>query len=132
MAALITAGFLFIFAGCTVLTPAVLAGPAGAALNALVTSALFISAVAALVLGLALLTAWYLVCSKMPGYDFCDTLHEVMTGIAWIIVVQTALAAVLFAFGGIGCIIGWVLTMGMWGTILAYLQLLKNAAGCPH
>jgi hypothetical protein len=130
MAALIVSGILFIIAGCTVLTPAVLAGPVGVALNALVTSGLFIAAVIALVLGLALLALWYLVCSKLPNYDFCATLNEVMTSIAWIILVQSALAFALFAFGGLGCLIGLVFTWGSWGTVLASLQLLSNAAGC--
>lgn len=127
MAALIAAGILFIIAGCTVLTPLVLAGPAGAALNALVSSALFIAAVATLVVGLALLTWWYLVCSKLPGYRFCATLHQVMTGIAWIVVAQSLLAIGLSVVGGVGCLIGMLLMWASWGTVLAYLQLLDDA-----
>ncbi len=130
MAALIASGILFILAGCSILTPAVLAGPVGVVLNALVTSDLFIAAVFFLVVGLALLVAWYLVCARLPNYDFCATLNEVMTCIAWIILVQSALALLLFLFGGLGCLIGLVFTWGSWGTVLASLQLLSNAAGC--
>jgi hypothetical protein len=130
MAALIASGILFIIAGCTVLTPAVLAGPVGVALNALVTSGLFIAAVIALVLGLALLALWYLVCSRLPNYDFCVTLNEVISAIAWIVLVQFTFALILFLFGGLGCLIGLVFTFGSWGTVLAVLELLKNPAGC--
>jgi hypothetical protein len=130
MAVLIAAGILFIIAGCTVLTPAVLAGPVGVALNALVTSGLFIAAVIALGLGLALLTVWHLVCSRLPNFDFCATLNEVMSFIALIIFLQSALAIALFLLGGLGCLIGLVFTWGSWGTVLAFLQLLRNAAGC--
>jgi hypothetical protein len=131
MVALITSGVLFIIAGCSILTPAVLAGPVGVALTALLTSGLFIAAVVALALGLALLTLWYLVCSRLPNYDFCATLNEAIIAIAWIILVQSALALILFALGGLGCLIGLVFTFGSWGTVLAVLQLLKNPAGCP-
>ena len=43
---------LFFLAGCLVLTPAVLAGPIAAAAELLLASALFIAALAAMVLGL--------------------------------------------------------------------------------
>jgi hypothetical protein len=132
MAAFIASCILFIVSGCTVLTPAVLAGPFGAALSLLVASTLFGYAVTALLLCLALLTAWYLVCSKLPGYHFCATLHQLITAISWIIIAQSALAVGLSLIGGLGCLVGLVFAWTSWGTVLAYLQILSNAAGCPH
>jgi hypothetical protein len=130
MVLLILAGVLFIFAGCTILTPDELLFPAGVWIHALISSTLFLVALTALILGLILLAIWYGICSKLPGYSFCATIKQVITSVAWIVAAQTALGALLFAFGGLGCLIGLLLTWGSWGAVLAYLTLLKNAAGC--
>ncbi len=131
MAALIASGLLFFIAGCTVLTPTVLAGPLVAAMNALFASALFIAAVVLLALSLFLLTIWYLVCSKLPSYDFCATLHQVIIFIAWVILLQIALGFALALAGDIGCLIGLVFTFASWATVNNYLILLEEAT-CSH
>jgi PKD domain-containing protein len=132
MASLVAAGLLFIIAGCVVLTPAILAGPMAAALQLLVSSALFLTALGFLAAGLALLTTWFIVCAHMPGYHFCAVLHQVKTAIAWIILSQTVLALGLFLIAGWGCLIGLGFTWTAYGTVLAYLQLIGNWAGCRH
>lgn len=133
VAAMVAAIILFFLAGCMVLTPAVLAGPIAAAIQALISSALFKAALSAALLGYILLTLWYLLCGRWQRKaDVCDILHELMTFISWIIAIQTALAFALALMGAIGCLIGWLITFVYWSTILAYLQLLKNAKGCPH
>jgi hypothetical protein len=130
IATLVTALVLFFLAGCFVLTPAVLAGPIAAAAQLLLSSALFIAAVAAMTLGLLLLALWYAICHRMPGYHFCHELKEIILVLSWIIAVQSVFAIAMALVGSWGCLIGLVLTGAYYGTVLAYLELLKNAAGC--
>ncbi len=130
IAALISAVVLFFLAGCLVLTPAVLAGPIVAIVEALVSSALFIAGLAALALAVVLLALWYAICHKMPGYHFCHELNEVILALATIVALQTALSIFLALTGSFGCLIGLLLNLTIYGTILAYLELLRHWAGC--
>jgi hypothetical protein len=54
------------------------------------------------------------------------------TAVAWIVVAQATLALGLSLLGGLGCLVGFFFTWTTWGTVLAYLNILNNAAGCSH
>ncbi len=128
--ALLAAAVLALIAGC-ILPAAVATGPVGAILTALASSALFLSAVASLAAGLVLLALWYFVCSKLPGNHFCSELTQLKNIISGIILAQTAVGIALGIAGDPGCFVGAVLTLGVYGTVLAFLQLIGSAAGCP-
>ncbi len=130
-ASILTAFVLFFLAGCIVLTPDVLAGGYTAIVHALLAAAIFKEALVAAAAGLVFLTLWYLFCSKFKA-DFCDTLYSVKTALAWFIAVLAVLTGYLVIAQDWGCLIGLAVTFVYWGTVLAYLNLIYQWAGCHH
>ena len=57
-------------------------------------------------------------------------MNEIIIVLAGIIAVQSLFAIVLAFTGSFGCLIGLVLSWVYYGTVLAYLELLKHQAGC--
>jgi hypothetical protein len=122
MIALAVSGALFIYAGCTAQgdTP-------GAILGFILASALFSAAIVFLVLSVALFVIWFLICSKLPNYDFCGTLHHVISTIRWITIIQFWLAVAMISAGQIGCFMGLILSWGSWSAVLEHLEQFDDA-----
>lgn len=117
LAAIAAAAVLLVVAGCT-----------GDPLT-------WAAAVATALLGLILLTTWFLVCAKVQT-DFCEILNKLIDIFAMIVAIQSIILAILgilelLGLGlPLGCLIGVLVTWGYYGTILGYLVLIKNWTDC--
>lgn len=101
--------------------------------NVIVIVLAVIAAVAALVA----LYAWFRICSKIDS-DFCAKLDELIQLFTWIVAGQAIVLLTLYlialALGfalPLGCTAGALVTWGYFGTVLAYLLLIKDWADCP-
>lgn len=92
-------------------------------------STVLAAGIAAAALGLALLTLWYFLCSKIKA-DFCETLESLILTFAYIVAVQGTVLLVLSALGIVPVCYALV-TFAYYGSILAYLTLIRQWAHCP-
>ncbi|MGH2417181.1 MAG: hypothetical protein ACRDFY_02510 [Candidatus Limnocylindria bacterium] len=95
-----------------------------------------IAAIAAIV-ALAALSAWFGLCSSIDP-DFCATLDQLIQLFTWIVAGQAivilllALLALMLGFPlPLGCSVGAAAVWGYYGTVLAYLLLIKDWTNCP-
>jgi hypothetical protein len=117
--AILAAGILAWLAGCAAADPV-----AAAVLAAAAASAAGV--------GLALLVLWVLVCSKFPG--FCQSLNHLIQFFTYIVALQFWVLLLLVLLGalsvGTPCFLGAVAQFAYYGTILAYLLLIKQYKHC--
>ena len=120
---------------CTILLVLALAAIAAAAVliitGACISDPITMSiGFATAVLGLVLLTLWFLLCSKVQT-SFCEALNDLIDIFAWIVSIQSVVLVILAITGLFpGGLIGVLITWGYYGTILGYLHLIKNWTDC--
>ncbi len=78
--------------------------------------------------GFGFLTAWYFFCAKFKS-DVCETLASLILTFAYIVAVQGTVLLILSALGVVPVCYALV-TFAYYGTVLAYLTLIKQWAGC--
>ena len=111
IAALIAAGFLLMFGICG-------ENPALTAIGGAAAAA-----------GFGFLVAWYFACARIKA-DFCETLESLIVTFAYIVAVQGIVLLILSALGIVPVCYALV-TFAYYGTVLAYLTLIKQWAHCP-
>jgi hypothetical protein len=110
----LAAGILATIAGCTQNGPiGIVAGVAAAA-------------------AIALLWAWFAICSKLSA-GFCQSLSQVMLFIDVIIQIQTIIVLLTLTqvASNLPCFVGAVLAWAFYGYVLSTLDLIRHAAHCP-